>query len=187
MKHCKAQKQVTKSFLNENKHMKGWNPQKPTKLDGNDTTTLSRHPYILCHFANLHNAIKFVFIHYGIRPFEIRHSGNKSPQHTIQTQHCSCTPQFLHTSKTDHICHAQYSNYIVHCSHPQHNSLPLHTTCTTHPALPTQHYTPITTHHNAFCNPPPLHTTNKHKAYLCRWRQIGTRCRNGVTTSACRD
>ena len=24
---------------------------KPTKLDGNDTTTLSHHPYILCHFA----------------------------------------------------------------------------------------------------------------------------------------
>ena len=40
--------QVTKSFLNENKLMKGWNPQKPTKLDGNDTTTLSHHPYIFC-------------------------------------------------------------------------------------------------------------------------------------------
>ena len=31
--------------------MKGWKPQKPTKLDGNDTTTLSHHPYILCRFA----------------------------------------------------------------------------------------------------------------------------------------
>ena len=29
-----------------------WNPKKPTKLDGNDTTTLSHHSYILCHFAN---------------------------------------------------------------------------------------------------------------------------------------
>ena len=29
-----------------------WNPQKPTKLDGNDTTTISHHPYIVCHFAN---------------------------------------------------------------------------------------------------------------------------------------
>ena len=29
--------------------MEGWNP---TKLDGNDTTTLSHHPYILCHFVN---------------------------------------------------------------------------------------------------------------------------------------
>ena len=31
--------------------MQGWKPQKPTKLDGNDTTTLSHHPYILCPFA----------------------------------------------------------------------------------------------------------------------------------------
>ena len=38
-----------KSFLNKNKHMQGWNPKKPTKLDGNDTTTLSHHLYILCH------------------------------------------------------------------------------------------------------------------------------------------
>ena len=42
---------VTKSFLNENKCMKGWNPQKTSKLDGNDSTTLSHHTYILCHFA----------------------------------------------------------------------------------------------------------------------------------------
>ena len=40
-----------KSFLKENKHMQGWNPQKPIKLDGNDTTTSTHHPYILCHFA----------------------------------------------------------------------------------------------------------------------------------------
>ena len=32
--------------------MQGWNPQKPTKLYGNDTTIISHHPYILCHFAN---------------------------------------------------------------------------------------------------------------------------------------
>ena len=30
-----------KSFLNENKCMRGWNPQKPTKLDGNDTTIIT--------------------------------------------------------------------------------------------------------------------------------------------------
>ena len=28
------------------------NPQNQTKLDANDTTILSHHPYILCHFAN---------------------------------------------------------------------------------------------------------------------------------------
>ena len=27
----------------------GWNPQKPAKQYGNDTTTLLHHPYILCH------------------------------------------------------------------------------------------------------------------------------------------
>ena len=27
-------------------------PSKPAKLDGNDTTILSHHPYILCHFVN---------------------------------------------------------------------------------------------------------------------------------------
>ena len=36
-------------------------------------------------------------------------------------------------SETDHICHAQYSNYNVQCSHPQHNSLLCTSTCT---ALP---------------------------------------------------
>ena len=43
---------VTKSFLKKNKHMQGWNPQKPTKLDGNETITSTHHPYILCHFAS---------------------------------------------------------------------------------------------------------------------------------------
>ena len=55
--HCQScfgtieTRQVTKSFLNENKRMYRWNPQKSTKPDGNDTTTLSHHPYFLCHFA----------------------------------------------------------------------------------------------------------------------------------------
>ena len=34
-------KSQKKCFLNENMHMQGWNPQKPTKLDGNDTAILS--------------------------------------------------------------------------------------------------------------------------------------------------
>ena len=29
------------------------NPQKPTNLDWNDTTILSRHPYILYHLPNM--------------------------------------------------------------------------------------------------------------------------------------
>ena len=35
-----------------------------------------------------------------------------------------------------------------------------------------------TTYHIAFHNS--LHTTNKHKAYLCKQQQNGTRCRDGV-------
>ena len=66
--------------------------------------------------------------------------------------------QFLHTGKTDHICHAQYSKYIVYCSHPQHNPHPMH----------------INMHHTAFHNP--LHTTNK---------QNGTSCRDGVKVLWC--
>ena len=40
------------------------NSQKPTKLDGKDTTTFSHHPYILYHFAacHLHIRICFVFV-----------------------------------------------------------------------------------------------------------------------------
>ena len=65
-------------FLNKKKNT--------SKLDGNDPTTLSHHPYILCHFAN--------YAHH--KTLQLK------PQHTIQTQCCSCTPQFLYTGKTDH-------------------------------------------------------------------------------------
>ena len=33
---------------------------KPTKLDGNESTTYLHHPYTLCHFANLHKYVLFV-------------------------------------------------------------------------------------------------------------------------------
>ena len=81
--------------------------------------------------------------------------------HTIQTQHCSCTPQLLHTVKPDHICHAQYSNHIA----ATHNTTPCTLKCTTHPPLPTPLPSTTllcpTTRPTAFHNPS-LHTTNKH-------------------------
>ena len=40
----------SKTFSEQSKRMWGWNPQKPMKLDENDTI-LSHHPYILCNFA----------------------------------------------------------------------------------------------------------------------------------------
>ena len=62
----------------------GCNPQNLTKLDGNDTTAISHHPYILCHFAdNTQN--KPLYIHLA---YIFTHPLNKHC-----TQHCSCTPQ----------------------------------------------------------------------------------------------
>ena len=50
-----------KCFLNENKCME---PLKTNQLDGNDTTTLSHHPYILCHLAAAYtNMICVSYVH----------------------------------------------------------------------------------------------------------------------------
>ena len=101
---------------------------------------------------------------------------------------CSCTAQFLHTVKTDHIStNAQYSNCIAATHNITHS--PCTSKCTTHLPLHTYHYTPTTTHpplpHPTAFHNPSLHTTNKHKAYLCKWWQNGTRCRDGVKVLWC--
>ena len=91
---------------------------------------------------------------------------------TYYTYHTdSCTLQYLHTGKTDHICHAQNGNYIA----PTHNIThsPCTSTCTTHPALPT------TLASTTLC------TQQAHKAYLCKWRKNGTRHRDGVKVLWC--
>ena len=80
----------------------------------------------------------------------------------------------MHTGQTDPICYAQWSNYIA----ATHNIT--HSPCT----LTCMHFTPTTTHHTAFHNPP-LYTTNKHKAYLCKLEQNGRRCRDGVEVFWC--
>ena len=43
-------------------NIKVFNPKKPTELDGNDTTTLSHHPYILCLFAAAYTNMLCVFV-----------------------------------------------------------------------------------------------------------------------------
>ena len=125
-----------------------------------DTTTLSHHPYILCHFANYahHKTLYMHFAYYiciewtrysalltpqsythKCWPISAMFSSNKISQHTLklqhttQTQHCSSTAQFLHALKADHICHAQYSNYIA----ATHNITHSPSKRTTHPPLPT--------------------------------------------------
>ena len=40
----------------------GMDPKKPTELDGNDTTTLSHHLYILCLFAAAYTNMLCVFV-----------------------------------------------------------------------------------------------------------------------------
>ena len=113
-------------------------------------TLQSSDPYLPCSAATKFHITYTPTYHTDHIPY--------IPIHTIHTQHCSWSPQFLHTGKTDHICHAQYSKYIVYCSHPQHNPHPMH----------------INMHHTAFHNP--LHTTNK---------QNGTSCRDGVKVLWC--
>ena len=71
--------------------------------------------------------------------------------------------------KTDHICHAQYSNYIAATHNITHS--PYSLTCTPHPALPTP--LPSTT---LLCT---QLTNTKHS-----W-QNGTRCRDGVKLLWC--
>ena len=144
--------------------MQGWKPQKPTKLDGNDTTTSTHHPYILCDFANYaHRKTLYMHLAYSYalneqsnqlyslhglrhkrRPISAMFSSSKISQHNLNSNKpyrpsIAHAVQFLHTVKTDHTCHAQYSN-CIHYSHLQHNSLSMHIN-----ALHTHYYTPILT------------------------------------------
>ena len=75
----------------------------------------SINPYLPCSTAiKLHNITKNSNILY--RPLTI---------HTIQTQHCSWTP--VSAVQARQTISAMLSRkYIVCCSHPQHNPLPMH-------------------------------------------------------------
>ena len=97
-------------------------------------------------------------------------SSNKISQHSLNSNiphrpSIAQSLQFLHAVKTDHICHAQYSNYIAATHNITHS--PCTSKHTTHPPLPTT-------------------LQKKQKAYLCKWWQNGTRCRDGVKVLWCR-
>ena len=130
--------------------------EKPTKLDRNDITTLSHHLYILCHFANyaqhktlyMHLAYSYALNEQGTQHWSLQSSID--PYLPCSAAQHNSSILFMHSTvsasgKVDHTCHAQYSNYILHCSHPQHNSLPIH----------------INTPH---CLPQPSSAHNKHKS-----------------------
>ena len=88
----------------------------------------------ICHFQQQYNFTTYLTL-----------------QHTIQTQHCSCTPVFcMHAAKQ--IISAMLSMYIAathNISYPPYIS-----TCTTHRAIPTTLPLPQSS---------PTHSTNKHK------------------------
>ena len=92
--------------------------------------------------------------------------------HNIATS--TCTPQFLHTRKTEHICHAQYSNYIAVTHNVAHSKCT--STCTTHPALPIP--LPSTT---LLCT---QLTDTKHIC-VSGGKMACTRCRDGVKVLWC--
>ena len=113
----------------------------------------------IAHSMVFHRSISTMFSSNKIsqhnlnRPYTIHHTYHTDPACTAHGIHA----QLLHTSKTDRICHAQYSKYIVHCSHPQHNPILMHINMHSQPALPTT--LPSTT----LC----MHTTNKYTKHIC--------------------
>ena len=156
--------------------MQGWNPQKPAKQDGNDTTTHSHHPYILCHFANyapkktfcMHLAYSHPLNEHGTQHCSLHSfphkrqsvsamfSSSKISHHNLNSQHIT---RFLHTRQT--IPAMPSNNYIAATHNVTH--FPCTSTCTTHPPLPSP--LPSTT---LLCN-----TTSKHKAQLAKWQDVG--------------
>ena len=127
--------------------MQGWNTQKPTQLDGNDTTILSHHSCVYAHHKTLYVHIGLFTPTKWMHNYTPRHSALLTPQpsayktapyvpcsaatnvHNItDTPTCHTDSELLMHStasayKTDHICHAQQQ---LSCSHPQHD---FSTTC----------------------------------------------------------
>ena len=163
----------------------GMTPQHPTSCAfqvANYTHHKTLYMHLAYSYALSEQGARHCLLHSLISILSTIFSSNKISQHnlnsnipyrpyTYHTYHTDpallmdSTPQFLHTGKTDHICDAQYSNYIVHCSHSQHNTLI---------NMHSQHYPPH------YLPQPSTHNQNTHKAYLCKQRQNNTRCRDGV-------
>ena len=138
--------------------------KKKTKLDGNDTTTLHTIPtscaiqvanyaqHKTLHVRSLFICAKCSIAHSTVfyRYISTMFSSNKISQHNLNFN-VPYTIHTIHTMQTDPTLlwtpvsayrqdrpdlHAQYSKYIVHCSHPQHNPLPMHIN------MHSQHYPP---------------------------------------------
>ena len=141
--------------------------QKPTKLDGNDTTILSHHPYILCH-ANMYTTkLSTCTLAYSHPLNECISTHQQVTQHcSLSTAHstdfhiqdnpylpCSAATKVHNithtpTCHTDSalLMHSTASAYKTDCiCHAQvtaaHNTTHSQcaSACTKHPALPTRH------------------------------------------------
>ena len=113
--------------------------------------TISHPLYLACSLHSLLHKRQFISAIFS----------NKISQPNIPYRASSCTPCAVSAFRTDHISHAQYSNYIAAITHS-----PCTTTCTPHPAVPTP--LPSTT---LLCTK----LTNTKNSW-----QNATRCREGV-------
>ena len=98
-------------------------------------------------------------------------SSNKISQHNLKLPTYHKYPALLTVSayKTDHTCHAQQQ---LNCIQPQHTHSPRTSTCTTHPAIPSQLLSTT-----LICT----QLTNTQHSW-----QNGTRCRDDVNVLWCR-
>ena len=135
-KHKQAGKSHNKVFRMKQVHV-GMDPQKTTKQGVTTICLHHPYSYILCHFANcthqktlyisislMHNS-SFTHINMALstahstpfclqdNPYLPRSAAinlitKLTPQHALQTQHSSWTPQLLHIAiLMEHICHAK--------------------------------------------------------------------------------
>ena len=149
----KQQEQVTKKVfrMKTSACRDAWNPQKPAEQDGNDTTTHSHHPYIMCPFCQLcttKNSLHTQPNEHGTQHCSLHSlphkrqsisatfSSNKISQHNLKLPTYHTDPGLLTVSayKTNYTSHAQYSNYIASTHNTTHS--PCTSKCTPHPALP---------------------------------------------------
>ena len=103
-------------------------------------------------------------------------SSNKISQHNLNSN-IPYRPSIVHTLHS--FAYSQDRPYRprsvqqLHCSNPQQNPLSIHIQMH---YIHTYHYPP-----HCFHKIPSLHKKiNKHKEYLFKWWQNGTRCRDGV-------
>ena len=169
-----------KTFLNEKSTCRMEPPEKTTKLDGNDTTTLHTIPTSCAiqvtnyaqhktpHARSLFICAKCSIAHSAVfyRYISTMFSSNKISEHNLNFN----VPYTMHTMQADPTL-LMDSSFCIQARQTRSAMLNIASTLyiaatlnITH-SLCTSTCTPNTTHHIAFHNP--LHTTNKHTKHIC--------------------